>query len=62
MAETEQPREPAQCRFRLDLDSSATLTLEDGRKLGYAQYGSLSGKTVFYLHGLPGSRLESTLR
>jgi hypothetical protein len=48
------------CRFRLDNDSSDTLTLPDGRKLGYAQYGSLKGKSVFYLHGLPGSRIEGT--
>lgn len=29
--------------FRTDNDSSDTLTLPDGRKLGYAQYGSLTG-------------------
>jgi pimeloyl-ACP methyl ester carboxylesterase len=47
------------CRFRLDTNSSSTLTLPDGRKLGYAQYGSLSGLPIIYLHGLPGSRLEA---
>jgi pimeloyl-ACP methyl ester carboxylesterase len=47
------------CRFRLDNDSSATLTLPDGRKLGYAQYGSLTGRAVLYQHGFPGSRLEA---
>ncbi|KAF2641001.1 alpha/beta-hydrolase [Massarina eburnea CBS 473.64] len=51
-----------ECRFRLDNDSSDTITLPDGRKLGYAQYGSLSetAKTVFFIHGLPGSRVEGT--
>ncbi len=39
--------------------TSATLTLPDGRKLGYAQYGLRTGRTVFYLHGLPGSRIEA---
>jgi hypothetical protein len=45
--------------FRTDNDSSDTLTLPDGRKLGYAEYGSLTGRPIFYLHGLPGSRLEA---
>ncbi|KAI1176753.1 alpha/beta hydrolase fold protein [Nemania sp. FL0916] len=48
-------------RYRLDTDSSATVTLPDGRKLGYAQYGLLSGPAIFYVHGLPGSRLEGAL-
>ena len=39
--------------------TSTTLTLPDGRKLGYAQYVSPTGRTVFYLHGLPGSRIEA---
>lgn len=39
--------------------TSATLTLSDGRKLGYAQYGSHTGRTVFYCHGLPGCRIEA---
>lgn len=51
--------EPPRPRFRTDNDSSDTITLPDGRKLGYAQYGSLTGKPIFYLHGLPGSRLEA---
>lgn len=51
--------EPPKSRFRLDNDSSDTLTLPDGRKLGYAQYGSLTGQPILYLHGLPGSRLEA---
>ncbi|PVH91920.1 alpha/beta hydrolase fold protein [Periconia macrospinosa] len=51
--------EPPKSRFRTDNDSSDTLTLPDGRKLGYAQYGSLMGRPIFFLHGLPGSRLEA---
>jgi pimeloyl-ACP methyl ester carboxylesterase len=37
---------------------SSTLTLPDGRKLGYAQYGSKTGRPVILLHGLPGSRFD----
>ncbi|KAI0817444.1 alpha/beta hydrolase fold protein [Xylaria sp. FL0064] len=48
-------------RYRLDTDSSATLTLPDGRTLGYAQYGVLTGPAIFYMHGLPGSRMEGAL-
>jgi pimeloyl-ACP methyl ester carboxylesterase len=39
--------------------SMQTLTLRDGRKLGFAQFGALSGLPVFYFHGWPGSRLEA---
>ncbi|KAF3480535.1 alpha/beta hydrolase fold protein [Arthroderma uncinatum] len=53
------PTPTGSCRFRLDDDCSDTLTLPDGRKLGYAQYGSLTGRPVFYLHGLPGARTEA---
>lgn len=52
------PAEPPRCRYRLDNDSSDTVILPDGRKLGYAQYGKLTGRPIFYLHGIPGSRLE----
>jgi len=38
-----------------------TITLKDGRKLGYAEFGDSSGKPVFHFHGYPGSRLEATL-
>ncbi|KAI1426930.1 alpha/beta hydrolase fold protein [Xylaria sp. FL1777] len=48
-------------RYRLDTDSSATLTLPDGRTLSYAQYGLLTGPAIFYVHGLPGSRMEGAL-
>jgi pimeloyl-ACP methyl ester carboxylesterase len=33
--------------------------LKDGRNLGYAEYGNLKGKVVFYFHGSPSSRLEA---
>lgn len=46
------------CRYRLDNGTSSTLTLPDGRKLGYAEYGSPTGKAILYHHGFPGSRLE----
>lgn len=46
------------CRYRLDNDTSATFTLPDGRKIGYATYGSPTGRPVLWLHGWPGSRVE----
>lgn len=46
------------CRYRLDNSTSATFTLPDGRQLGYAEYGSPTGRPVICLHGLPGSRIE----
>ncbi|KAH9864445.1 hypothetical protein J1614_010379 [Plenodomus biglobosus] len=52
------PKDPPPCRFPLDNATSSTLTLPCGRKLGYAQYGDPIGKPIFFLHGLPGSRLE----
>jgi pimeloyl-ACP methyl ester carboxylesterase len=38
-----------------------TITLHDGRKLGYVEFGDLDGKPVFHFHGWPGSRLEAHL-
>jgi pimeloyl-ACP methyl ester carboxylesterase len=35
-----------------------SITLRDGRRLAYAEYGDLSGKPIFYFHGTPSSRLE----
>jgi len=35
--------------------------LNDGRKLGYAEYGDLNGKPIFHFHGHPGSRIEGRL-
>ncbi|KIW94693.1 uncharacterized protein Z519_04670 [Cladophialophora bantiana CBS 173.52] len=42
----------------MDNDTSDSLLLPDGRKLGYTQYGSLTGRAVFFIHGHPGSRFE----
>lgn len=38
-----------------------SITLTDGRRLAYAQYGDLSGKPVFHCNGSGGSRLEHPL-
>jgi pimeloyl-ACP methyl ester carboxylesterase len=38
--------------------TSSTLTLPDGRKLGYAQYGLLDGRPIILHHGLACSRLD----
>ncbi|KKK13481.1 hypothetical protein P175DRAFT_0503915 [Aspergillus ochraceoroseus IBT 24754] len=35
-----------------------TLSLPDGRRLGYAEYGSPTGYPILYFHGFPSSRLE----
>ena len=35
-----------------------TFRLPDGRKLGYAEYGSASGKTILWFHGTPGARRQ----
>lgn len=34
-----------------------TITLSDGRVIGYAEYGDLKGKPILLFHGWPGSRL-----
>jgi pimeloyl-ACP methyl ester carboxylesterase len=38
-----------------------TIDLDDGRVLGYAEYGEPGGAPILYLHGLPGSRLDPSL-
>jgi pimeloyl-ACP methyl ester carboxylesterase len=35
-----------------------TVTLKDGRNLGFAEYGDTEGKAVFHFNGSGGSRLE----
>lgn len=52
----EQTTRPIQISLHDEINQ--TLTLKDGRKLGFAQYGDPSGKPVFYFHGGAGSRLE----
>src|SRR5581483_11056124 len=37
------------------------ITLADGRRLAFCEYGVPHGKPIFYFHGWPGSRLEATL-
>jgi len=37
---------------------SQSVSLRDGRRLGYAEYGAADGTPGFYFHGHPGSRLE----
>lgn len=34
------------------------ITLSDGRRLSYAEYGDPDGVPVFYFHGTPGGRIE----
>ncbi len=44
----------------MNTSSGATdsqIRLRDGRNIGYAEYGDLAGKPVFFFHGWPGSRL-----
>ncbi|EJN58288.1 alpha/beta fold hydrolase [Halogranum rubrum] len=38
-----------------------TLSLSDGRRLGYETFGAPDGDPVFFFHGLPGSRLDGEL-
>lgn len=37
---------------------ASTITLADGRQLGYCEWGDPAGYPTFYFHGTPGSRLE----
>ncbi len=39
----------------------ATVTLRDGRKLAYAEYGRSKGSPAFYFHGTPGGLLEGRM-
>lgn len=41
--------------------ADSQVTLPDGRRLGYADYGDPGGFPVLYFHGFPGSRLEASL-
>ncbi len=38
---------------------SQTITLSDGRTLGFAEYGNPNGKPILYFHGNPGTRTEA---
>ena len=41
--------------------AAQTVTIRDGRPLGYATYGAPDGRPVVFLHGSPGSRLLGRL-
>jgi pimeloyl-ACP methyl ester carboxylesterase len=41
--------------------SGETIRLQDGRRLGYAEWGDPSGQPLVYCHGFPGSRAEGRL-
>jgi pimeloyl-ACP methyl ester carboxylesterase len=45
-------------RLMDDAKASQQIKLQDGRMLGYADYGSPEGVPVFYFHGFPSSRLD----
>lgn len=37
------------------------LKLQDGRHLGFAEYGTPNGKPVLFFHGLTGNRFDAAL-
>ena len=41
--------------------ATGTLSLSDGRRLGWAEFGASSGLPLLYCHGTPGCRLEAGL-
>ena len=49
---------PIDSTWPLDDSTSTTLTLPDGRKLGYAEYGVRNGTPILYQHGFPAARVE----
>ena len=45
-----------------EIDKTAQIiTLKDGRKLGYGEFGDSKGKPIFHFHGYVGSRLEGKM-
>lgn len=44
-------------RAAQDVRLNQTITLKDGRTLGYAEYGDPKGVPLLFFHGTPGSRL-----
>ena len=38
-----------------------TFRLEDGREVGFSEYGDLHGKPLFFFHGMPGSRIQASM-
>ncbi|HFL2713457.1 TPA: alpha/beta fold hydrolase [Legionella pneumophila] len=45
--------------MKTNLSALTYITLKDGRRLGYAEYGFKNGFPILFFHGLPGSRLEA---
>jgi len=45
----------------MDKARDREITLHDGRRLGFAEYGHPQGRPLFYFHGFPASRLEAAL-
>jgi pimeloyl-ACP methyl ester carboxylesterase len=41
--------------------SDKTMTLKDGRTVGYAEYGAATGAPVILFHGMPGSRRSGAI-
>lgn len=39
------------------MNEAQFIRLKDGRNLAYAEYGDTHGKSLFFFHGMPGSRL-----
>ncbi len=57
-----QPESPEDARSRKPLAGDGVfVTLRDGRKLAYAEYGRRRGSPAFYFHGTPGGLLEGRL-
>ena len=48
---------PAPCAVESDDRRSRTVTLPDGRRLGYAEWGDPAGWPMLFFHGTPSSRL-----
>jgi pimeloyl-ACP methyl ester carboxylesterase len=46
---------------QLNGERERTITLRDGRRLGYAEWGDPGGHPVLYFHGTPSSRLDPVL-
>jgi len=42
----------------MSIKAESQIKLGDGRAVGYAEYGDLTGKPVIHLHGCPSSRFE----
>lgn len=49
------------CKLSIPKGMDQTLTLPDGRQLGYCLYGQPEGRPCLYFHGTPSSRLEPQL-